>query len=388
MNKHFFLNPKSKITIGILFTNFGPYHLARVKAFQSLVADKLKIIGIEISRDGTDYQWRTNLEKNSELEIYSILDNSKLSNVDKITNIKKTFNLLSKINPDILVIAGYGRLSMLIALFWSLWHQKPAILLSESKEDDESRIWWKEIIKNWLIKKFSSALVGGNIHKRYLIKLGFPEDAIFMGYDVVDNSVFHPDTIKYLSNPLDKPFFLSINRFVEKKNLPLLISAYAAYQPKLGKNAWNLVLCGDGELRSPLENLISQYHLQDSVHLPGFLQQDELLPYFAHAKCFIHASTTEQWGLVVNEAMAAGLPVIVSNRCGCFEDLVMEGVNGFGFDPENQEELTNLMIKTSSGQVNLESMGQASLKHIQKYSPDYFAQGLKSAIEFAINRQQ
>jgi glycosyltransferase involved in cell wall biosynthesis len=117
------------------------------------------------------------------------------------------------------------------------------------------------------------------------------------------------------------------------------------------------------------------------------LQQDELLPYFAHAKCFIHASTTEQWGLVVNEAMAAGLPVIVSNRCGCFEDLVVTGVNGFGFNPENQEELTNLMSKMSSVDVDLESMGKASLQHIEKYSPDYFAQGLNSAIEYALNNR-
>jgi glycosyltransferase involved in cell wall biosynthesis len=284
------------------------------------------------------------------------------------------------------VIAGYGHLSMLSALCLSLWHRKSAILLSESKEDDEPRRWWKEVIKSWLVKKYSSALVGGDIHKRYLIKLGFPEDAIFTGYDIVDNSVFHPDTIKRLSNPLSKHFFLSINRFVEKKNLPLLISAYASYRQQLSENAWDLVLCGDGGLRPALENLINQNQLQNNVHLPGFLQQDELLPYFAHAKCFIHASTTEQWGLVVNEAMAAGLPVIVSNRCGCFEDLVMEGVNGFGFNPENQQELTNLMLKVSSDEVDLKSMGQASLKHIQRYSPDYFAQGLKSAIQYAISK--
>jgi 1,2-diacylglycerol 3-alpha-glucosyltransferase len=374
------------LKIAIFFTNYGPYHLARVKAFQLLVTDTWRVIGLEISRDGIDYQWRTNLEENSELEIYTILNNLSPSNVDKKTIIKKTFNLLSKINPDILVIAGYGHLSMLSALCLSLWHRKSAILLSESKEDDEPRRWWKEVIKSWLVKKYSSALVGGDIHKRYLIKLGFPEDAIFTGYDIVDNSVFHPDTIKRLSNPLSKHFFLSINRFVEKKNLPLLISAYASYRQQLSENAWDLVLCGDGGLRPALENLINQNQLQNNVHLPGFLQQDELLPYFAHAKCFIHASTTEQWGLVVNEAMAAGLPVIVSNRCGCFEDLVMEGVNGFGFNPENQQELTNLMLKVSSDEVDLKSMGQASLKHIQRYSPDYFAQGLKSAIQYAISK--
>lgn len=363
----------------------GPYIFARYSAVASQLSDD-KLTLIEIGNASVTYPWQHS-DGNTPYQRFVLSDQPEELQ-PKLKICQNIWDALSKINPDILVIAGYASLSMLSALFWSLWHRKSAILLSDSKEDDEPRIWWKEAIKSWLIKKYSSALVAGDIHKRYLIKLGFPEDAIFVGYDVVDNQVFHPDTIKHLSNPLDKPFFLAINRFVEKKNLPLLISAYASYHQKFGDNALDLVLCGDGELRSPLENLISQYNLQDSVHLPGFLQQDELLPYFAHAKCFIHASMTEQWGLVVNEAMAAGLPVIVSNRCGCFEDLVIEGVNGFGFNPENQQELTNLMIKMSSGEVNLELMGQASLKHIQKYSPDSFAQGLKGAIEFAINKQQ
>ena len=119
------------LKVAVLFANYGPYHLARVAAFQLLVTDKWKITGLEISRDGVDYQWRTNLEKNNEVEIYSILGNLKPSNVDRRTNFKKTFNLLSKINVDILVIAGYAGLSMLSALFWSLWHRKSAILLSD-----------------------------------------------------------------------------------------------------------------------------------------------------------------------------------------------------------------------------------------------------------------
>jgi glycosyltransferase involved in cell wall biosynthesis len=230
-------------------------------------------------------------------------------------------------------------------------------------------------------------LVGGKPQQRYLIKLGFPEEAIFSGYDVVDNSIFHPDKIKSLSAPLSSPYFLSINRFVSKKNLPLLINSYVQYRQQAGENPWDLVLCGDGELRPQIEVLIKQNQLENHVHLPGFLQQEELLPYFTHAQCFVHASTTEQWGLVVNEAMAAGLPVLVSNRCGCFEDLVIEGVNGFGFDPENQAQLTNLMLKMSSGEIDLTTMGQAALTHIQKYSPDYFAQGLQQAVEFAINKK-
>lgn len=68
------------------------------------------------------------------------------------------------------------------------------------------------------------------------------------------------------------------------------ISSYAAYRQAAGSNAWDLVLCGDGELRPQIEQQIAKLDLQNSVHLPGFLQQDKLLPYFAYAKCFIHAS--------------------------------------------------------------------------------------------------
>jgi glycosyltransferase involved in cell wall biosynthesis len=370
--------------ITILFTNYGPYHLARVTAAKSLLQKQWHVIGLEITRDGVDYQWQTTLDQ-VDLEIISILGDAKINQISLVEQAIKTFFTLNKLNLSIIVIPGYERPIMLFTLMWAFLKNKPRIMFSDSKEDDEPRIWWKEIIKSWLIKQYSSALVAGDIHKRYLVKLGFPEQAVFTGYDVVDNSAFHPDIIRQQPNPHPHPFFLAINRFVQKKNLPLLLAAYTDYQQLKGDDAWHLVLCGDGELRSELEDQISQNNLQNVVHLPGFLQQQELFPYFAHAQCFIHASTTEQWGLVVNEAMAAGLPVLVSNRCGCFEDLVMEGVNGFGFDPQDQQQLTHLMLKMSSGEIDLEAMGQAGLNHIQKYSPDYFAQGLKQAIDYALS---
>ncbi len=164
----------------------------------------------------------------------------------------------------------------------------------------------------------------------------------------------------------NSPYFLASNRFIEKKNLPRLIEAYAGYREKAEKlkpeilkskisacqnvsvsdfTPWDLVLLGDGALRPDLCRLISDLRLQDSVLLPGFIQYPELPTFYAHAGAFIHASTTEQWGLVVNEAMASGLPVLVSNRCGCAQDLVQEGVNGFTFDPYDVEQLAQLMLR-------------------------------------------
>ena len=373
------------MNISILFSNFGPYHLARLQAFKDVChSQKWSCHGIELAQHQAEYPWKPENKKLKDT-IVPVTKNKQLEKINFIFLIKQLYHVLFQVKPDILVVSGYSRPAMLCAVLWTVINRKKAILLSESKEDDALRINWREILKLWLVKLYKAALVGGRIHKDYLSNLGMSSQAIFYGYDVVDNEAFSPHKIKSLPKVLNRPYFLSINRFIPKKNLLSLIESYSKYRQLVGKQAWDLVLCGDGELREQIKDKIAQLNLQVVVHLPGFLQQEQLLPYFAHARFFVHASTTEQWGLVVNEAMAAGLPLLVSHRCGCFEDLVIEGVNGFGFDPENLEQLTQLMVNVSSENIDLQKMSQASLEHIQKYSPDYFATGLKQAVEYAIN---
>jgi 1,2-diacylglycerol 3-alpha-glucosyltransferase len=373
--------------VAILFSNYGPYHLARISSFHNACKQTgWQVVGIEFSRFESQYPWQAQIN-NLPFSIVSVLEGQELEQTQFIELVQRLNSILDQFKPDILAISGYSHPAMFSALLWCLWHQKPALLFSESKEDDAPRSWWQEKIKSWVVRGYRAALVGGKPHKRYLIKLGMPPEAIFSGYDIVGNEAFHPTKIRILVKPLKKPYFLAINRFISKKNLLRLLSSYATYRQGAGSQAWNLVLCGDGELHPQIEQQIKELGLEDVVHLPGFLQQDELLPYFAHASCFIHASIQEQWGLVVNEAMAAGLPVIVSNRCGCFEDLVLEGVNGFGFDPENSQQLADLMLKVSSGEVDLTRMGNSALEHIQKFSPDYFAHGLIQAVEYALSHR-
>ena len=371
------------VSIAVIFTNCGPYHISRLAAFQQKSCHlNWDIFGIELSRSEMQYPWKAKIE-NFTGKLISVISDRPLEEVHPTLVVHKLFSVLSRINPEVIVIAGYANPAMFSSLIWSILHRKTSVLLSATKEDDAPRSWLGENIKCFILGAYKAALVGGKPQKRYLIKLGMNPESVFTGYNVVGNDDFHPNKIKSLPAPHQKPYFLAINRFVPKKNLSTLISSYGSYRQIAGINAWDLVLCGDGELRPQIEQEITQLNLQDFIHLPGFLQQDELMPYFAHANCFIHASVQEQWGLVVNEAMAAGLPILVSNRCGCFEDLVIEGINGFGFDPEESQQLTELMLKISSGEIDVKKMSEASLEHIQKFSPDYFAQGLIQAIKYA-----
>src|ERR1041384_6485360 len=158
---------------------------------------------------------------------------------------------------------------------------------------------------------YCAARVGGQHHIDYLVELGMPRERIFTGYDVVDSAYFlrRAGEVRGQKSECRKKFglpenyFLASARFIEKKNLATLIRAYAAYTQKseaIGNPSWHLVLLGDGPLREALNSQLSTLNLHGQVHLPGFKQYEELPVYYALANVFVHASTSEQWGLVVN----------------------------------------------------------------------------------------
>src|SRR5947208_12455747 len=251
-----------------------------------------------------------------------------------------------------------------------------------------------------------------------------PRDSIFTGYDVLDNAYFEQRALEIRNaNPpqadetrkkhaLPENYFLASARFIEKKNLPILIRAYAEYRQRSsafanqtsrkatagqeatadrevsGENApWDLVLLGDGPMRDTLNTQLSTLNLHAHVHLPGFKPYDELPVYYGLAKAFVHASTTEQWGLVMNEAVASELPVIVSNRCGCVPELVQD--NGFTFDPANESELAERLLQMASLSADeRRRLGEASYRIAANFAPDRFGEGLEQAAAMVLRLPQ
>ena len=138
-------------------------------------------------------------------------------------------------------------------------------------------------------------------------------------------------------------------------------------------------------MRADLCRLISDLGLQGCVHLPGFKQYPDLPAYYGLARALVLPSVSETWGLVVNEAMASGLPVLVSNRCGCAPDLVQEGVNGWTFDPGDTGQLAGLMLRLAeTPRERLEAMGEASRRIVADWGVKRFAAGLKAAVDKAL----
>jgi glycosyltransferase involved in cell wall biosynthesis len=239
-------------------------------------------------------------------------------------------------------------------------------------------------------------LVAGTPHIDYVNKLGIPHERIFMGYDVVDNEHFTAGAEAARSNAsadraryaLPEEYFIACARFIEEKNLIGLISGFARYRQLAGARAWKLVLVGDGPERADVIRAISRFGVEDAVVLAGFRQYHELPVFYGLAGALVHASTRDTWALVVNEAMASGLPVLVSEQCGCARDLVQAGANGFTFNPAEVERLAELMCELAHGESDRRSMSQKSLDIISRWSIERFADSLWKATDAAQSVRQ
>ena len=365
----------------ILFPNFGPYHLARLRG-AAAQSEFLSCVGLEIAAQEALYPWQTQRE-NLGLQLETLLDGT-LEEIAPKEIKSKLEAYLDQAQPDVLAICGYERAEMRAALGWANRHKKIAILMSESKRDDAPRNALKEAIKKRIVSRFNAGLVGGAAHKRYLVQLGIAAGRIFEGYDVVDNDGFAARAQKWRGEArlIERPYFLTVNRFIERKNLARVVEAWATYRSHAVREfpdqaPWDLVLCGAGDEEANLRAQVAKLGL-DGVHFTGFVQEDEVARWMAGAGAFVHASLQEQWGLVVNEAMACGLPILLSQTCGCAPELLESGRNGWSFDPKNADDLRARMSHLAHELSDDEraQLGAFSREIIARWPPTRFGEGL------------
>jgi glycosyltransferase involved in cell wall biosynthesis len=290
--------------------------------------------------------------------------------------------LLDRIKPQAIVSVGWADRAYQGLLLLAHQRRIPVVLVSDSRQWDESRTTPKEWLKRQLLRGYSSALVAGQESRAYLMGLGFPPAAIFQPWDVVDNSFFAQAAAQAAPR---QPHFLCVSRLVAKKNHLGLLKAYAAYQLQGGR--WGLKLVGGGPLEPAIRTQIATLPDPSRVRLLPFCQLEQLGRFYGQASAFVLASYTDQWGLVVNEAMAAGLPCLVSSACGCASDLIEHGVTGWCFDPCSPSALAALMLQAERQKLSeCTAMQQAARQRLQGFTPEAFAAGLQHALKWAIAR--
>jgi glycosyltransferase involved in cell wall biosynthesis len=238
----------------------------------------------------------------------------------------------------------------------------------------------------FIIRHSDAFIAYGTRAKEYLEYLGASSEKVFIAYNTVDTDFFMQrcSQLKAPKSELkdkigikNKKVVLYVGQLIERKNVKTLIEAYSKLKDKLDVA---LLIVGDGIQKNELKNLCIEDNIND-VFFVGFKQREELPQYYAMSDLFVLPSLQEVWGLVLNEAMASGLPVITTNKVGASVDLIKDGENGYVVESGNTEQLYEVTKKILSDPELEERMGEKSKRIIEKrFTYENMVDGLRSAL--------
>lgn len=247
------------------------------------------------------------------------------------------------------------------------------------------RGWLKRRYLDWVFDRCDAFLAVGAANRRYYLARGVPEEAIFAMPYVVDNDFFRDRCARAhterdgmraaLGLSPDRPVILFAGKFQARKGLDTLLDAFARLDRTRARNPYLLVV-GDGEQRGLAESAAAR---DPSVRFTGFRNQTELPAFYDLADVFVLASRREPWGLAVNEAMNGACAVVVSDECGCAEDLVDDAC-GRVVRAGDTGALAAALGDVLADEDRTAAMGRASRALVAEWSYDLDVQGLKRAL--------
>lgn len=253
----------------------------------------------------------------------------------------------------------------------------------------EKRI--KEILKTYLIKHGSGYLASGRYAKRYFLKYGAPEEKIFIHTfstlakaDILQKPIDMHEKIrlrKLLRLPIDKKIVIAVGRFIPLKRYDCLLHGWKAMS-----DDYLLLLIGGGEETENYRAIIKKYNIRN-VRLEKFHPKSELFEFYKASDIFVHPTSYDVWGLVVNEAMACGLPVVVSDHCIAGLELIKNGFNGYIVKMGNDSEMFHKINKVFENEDTYRMLSINALNTISSYTLEHMASMQIQAIDSVLSKQ-
>ncbi len=303
---------------------------------------------------------------------------------------------MRRYKPDVLCLTGYYDPAQLALLAYARLRGIPVVMQMESTAFDNERSPIKEGIKRLIMRQCGGFFCFGSPQATYLIQLGVPPARILLQKSAVDNQALlrayqtakRQRTGQQQKLGVPAHNFVFVGRLIEPKNLPMLLQCFAdALTQTPNQTDWGLILLGNGPQEATLKQQAQTLGISKRVFFHPATHWYHVPDVLALADVLVLPSVSEPWGLVVNEAMVCGMPVLVSDRCGCANDLVRDGQNGFLFDPTKPEQLTHYLLAFMNGQVNVEQMGQESQRIIAPYAPEVVAKEMMDGFAIVAHNQ-
>ena len=295
---------------------------------------------------------------------------------------------LARADPDAVIVGGWNAMPLVQALRAGRRLAIPCLVRAESS-DLRPRPPWVRVAHRLLLSRFDACLAIGIANRRFYLRNGVPDERIFPAPYFADNDRFARQAARWLPERSsiragwgllpDDVCFLFAGKLVPKKRVLDFLAACGTARrsdPRI-----RALVVGTGEMESAARGFAARH--ESGAEFAGFLNQTEISRAYVAADCLVLPSDFgETWGLVVNEAMAHGLPAIVSDRVGCGPDLVLDGVTGRVFPFGDVETLARILLAMSADGDARAEMGRQARAHVRDYSAARAVEGTLQAVEF------
>lgn len=301
---------------------------------------------------------------------------------------------LARDKPDVVVIGGYAEPTMQLATLTAWALRVPVVLWCESHGRDwrnrrpDLRTRLKDVLLSGLVRGCGAFLTPGRLQQRYLADHGADPDNVFVGTHTCDVDGFREAADAADAAMVREEYgvtagtvFSYVGRLIEEKGLREFVDAAASASAK--HDDIGFIVAGSGPLEDELRRRCRDHGL-DNMHFPGFVPRDELPALYGASDVFVFPSRGDPWGVVVNEAMSCGLPVITTDAVGAGYDLVGDGVNGAIVPPKDSAALSSAIERVLA--VGPATMGRRSAQIMDHWTHGDAAASFVEAVERATHR--
>ncbi len=367
-------------TIAFLWHKLAPYHLDRLRATRDMFGETRRVIAIQRNSSSQTYAW-DKAGDDGPFTVETLFDQPRDPGSWRILAAQCRI-LLNRDIRHVFTCEYQCAYTFFTALLCRLMGKK-VFVMTDSKLDDKPRFLLREIGKAFLYLPYSGGFASGRRTAEYLRFLGFRKRPVVEGYNTLSVARVRrnagiapaPDGTAFNAR-----HFTMIGRFVPKKNIPMLVEAYARYRELAGEHARELHICGSGPEEDTIRARMAELGVEGIV-FHGFQQEEAVAKLLGTSLCLLLPSFDEQWGLVVNEAIAMGLPVLCGETVGARDSLVQNAINGYSIETDNPEGLARLMLHLSSNEAEWRRLAEGSLALAPMADTVRFAEGVSRLIE-------
>ncbi len=286
--------------------------------------------------------------------------------------------------PAVVLSAEFG-FRTLTAVIYRMFRRSSRLIIwaTLSEYSEQSRGWRRTALRRFLLRFADAVLVNGQSGAKYIASIGYPRKKVFLLPQTTEVSAFARVPVHRFGATAHR--ILIVGNLVERKNIAGFLSVLGLWCKSHPERKVEVLIAGEGPERETIESAVRDQNL--TVRLLGNVPYPDLPQVYEQGGALAFPTLADEWGLVVNEAMAAGLPVLGSLYSQAVEDLVLDGENGWVFRPDQPEEVYMKLDRFfSTEEHDLNCMRSRARETALQFTPESMADGILNAIRFVQNR--